>query len=111
MPPTESGIEGAVHHVPVQGKLQGITYFLRNGVASLAISRPRSDANSKLVVEYENYEKCQWEYLDYGYCPEHGPLKQRVCPHPPHIRHHFESCSIHILHSRVSQITMLINKI
>jgi hypothetical protein len=79
LPPTESGIEGAVHQVPVQGRLQDISYFLRNGVASLANSRSRSDANCKLIVEYKNYENAGGKlYLDDEYCPEHVPLKQRV---------------------------------
>ena len=102
MPPTASGIEGAVHHVPVQGKLQDITYFLRNGVASLANCRPRSDANCKLVVEYKNYENAGGKlYLDDEYCPKHVPLKQRVPPPPTY--HYLESLSesMHTLNSRV----------
>jgi hypothetical protein len=74
LPPTESGIEGGVHHEPVQGRLQDISYFLRNRVASLANSRSRSDANCKLVLEYKNYENAGGKlYLDDEYCPEHVP--------------------------------------
>ena len=83
LPPSISGIDGAVRHTTGKGRRYDIEYYLRNGVASLANSRPRSEANCKLIVEYTNYENAGGElYLDDEYCPRDVPLKQRVCSPP-----------------------------
>jgi hypothetical protein len=91
MPTTVAGIDGAVRPKLVNGRRYNLEYYLRNGLSSLANSRPQTECNCKLVVEYPNYESVGKLYIDDEFCPVHVPMNQRVTcippaptPHGPH---------------------------
>ena len=83
MPTTVAGIDGAVRPKLVNGRRYNLEYYLRNGLSSLANSRPQTECNCKFVVEYPNYESVGKLYIDDEFCPVHVPMNQRVTCIPP----------------------------